>query len=178
MWKRLASKELFSHPRLTLIEDLVELPNGMETTYLRYKDTGNAVTILCRNEEGKFLLQREYSYPPNQILNQLPGGSIGLDEDPQEGANRELMEEAKLYAHSLRPLGEYLMDNRRYSARMFLFLATNLETRVLSEDPEEVFEHRWISEFEMDELVLKGEVLNVHTLSTWLFYKLKKETLG
>lgn len=59
MWKKLSSKDLFTHPRLSLIEDEVLLPNGLKTTYLKFKDDGHCgVTIIARNSEGKILLQK------------------------------------------------------------------------------------------------------------------------
>lgn len=39
-WKRLGATIIFEHPRLTLIEDVVSLPNGKTTTYLRFKAGG------------------------------------------------------------------------------------------------------------------------------------------
>jgi hypothetical protein len=35
MWKKLASKILLDHPRLKVLEDEVELPNGHTTQYLK-----------------------------------------------------------------------------------------------------------------------------------------------
>lgn len=34
MWKKISSKVLLEHPRLTVVEDTVLLPNGTEVNYL------------------------------------------------------------------------------------------------------------------------------------------------
>lgn len=174
MWKILSSKEVFSHPRLTLIEDEVVLPNGHKTSYLTFRNDGDCATIICRNDQGKILLQREYAHPIGQGLYQFPGGFVPRAEEITLGANRELMEEAKLSAKSLVVLGEYLMNNRRSSARMVVFLATDLEERGLAGDPEEVIESFWCTEEEIEAMIVRGEIINPHVLSPWTLYRLKK----
>ncbi len=173
MWQTLSSKEVFSHPRLSIIEDEILLPNGKKTSYIKFKENGNAVTIICRNQEGKILLQKEYSYPSNQDLYQFPGGAVPLDESIESGANRELMEEAKLFSHSLKLLGSYLVNNRRSNTKMFVFLATNTEERSLPEDEEEVIQSFWFDESELDRMIIDDKVINTHTLASWTLYKLK-----
>lgn len=172
MWQTISSKEVFSHPRLSLIEDEVVLANGKKAHYLTYKEAGNGATIICRDPERRILVQKEYSYPPNETIFQFPGGLVPRTEDAAIGANRELMEEAKLYANTLTPLGSYLINNRRTDARMFVFLATDLETRSLPEDDEEVLEHFWKTEQEIEVMMRTGELIQAHALASWSLYKL------
>jgi ADP-ribose pyrophosphatase len=87
VFRKQGSRVVLSHPRLTVVEDDILLPDGSASTYLRYATTGFAVTVLCRRPDGAFLLQREYSYPPNERLLQLPGGGRE-DEEPAQAANR------------------------------------------------------------------------------------------
>jgi 8-oxo-dGTP pyrophosphatase MutT (NUDIX family) len=174
MWQKLSSKEIFKHPRLTLIEDKVLLPNGKKTTYLRYKDDGScAVSIICKRDDGKILLQEEYSYPPNQKLLQFPGGKAAADEKPKDGANRELREESGLKAKKLTLLGTYLSQNRRSASKFFVFLGTDLVEAPLKGDEEEVIESYWFSESEIDQLIADDKILNAHVLTAWALYKAK-----
>lgn len=147
MWKTISTKEIFSHPRLTLVEDEVILPNDVQTKYLKYKnDGGSCVTIIAKDHDDKILIQREYSYPINQKLFQFPGGAVPADEKPEMGANRELMEEAGLKARNLKLLGSYLMNNRRSTMKMFVYLATDLTEKSLDADQEEDIENFWFPE--------------------------------
>ncbi len=173
MWQTISSKEIFSHPRLTLIEDEVLLPNGVKTTYLKFKETGNAATVICKDKNGKILLQKEFSYPLNQEIYQFPGGFIPKSEDIAIGANRELMEEAKLFSNSLTLIGEYLTNNRRSSSKMFVFLGQDLEKRALPGDAEEIIESFWLDEKEIERMIGSGEIINPHVLASWTLYKLK-----
>ncbi|MDP2669282.1 MAG: NUDIX hydrolase [bacterium] len=175
MWKTVSSKEVFNHPRLSLVEDEVILPNGIKTSYLKYKDDGRcAVTVIAKRNDGKILLQTEYSYPPNQKLFQFPGGLVPHDEKPEVGANRELMEEADLMSNNLELLGSYLVNNRRSAAKMFVYLATNLQEKSLDGDQEEDIESFWFSEDELARMIKNDEILNCHVLTAWCLYKIKK----
>ncbi len=171
MWKTLSSKEIFNHSRITIIEDKVLLPNGKETTYIKYAYKGDYVTIIAKNSEGKILLQKEYSYPPNQELLQLPGGGISINEDVLGGANRELGEEMDIKANNIKIIGKYLINNRRTKAYMWVLLAENLVINRVDGDMEENISPIWLSELEVDTLIRKGEVINSHTLASWCIYK-------
>jgi len=175
MWKTVSSKEVFKHPRLTLVEDEVILPNGIKTKYLKHKDSGGcAATVIAKKEDGKILLQKEYSYPPNKKLFQFPGGNVSDGEKAEDGANRELMEEADLKADKLELLGSYLVNNRRSAAKMFVYLATDLGEESLEGDQEEDIESFWFSENEIVEMIKNDEIENCHVLSAWSLYKIKK----
>ncbi len=173
MWKKLSSKILLDHPRLKVLEDEVELPNGHKTKYLKFDSTGNAVTIIAINKEGKILLQKEYSYPPNEDLYQFPGGSVPHGEELSEGANRELMEEADLKANNLVELGSYYMNNRKSNSKMYVYVGSDLQNESLPADLEEDITSYWFSENEIDELIKRGEIKNYTVLAAWSLYKLK-----
>lgn len=174
MWQTLLSKEIFKHPRITLVENEVVLPSGKETTYLTFADELNSAVIIFRDGEGKILIQKEYAFPLGKELLQFPGGGVYADEPIEVGANRELMEESKIYANTLVLLGSYLSNYRRSAARVHVFLGTDLEERSLPEDPDEFIENGWYTEAEIDELIRKGEVIQPHLLAPWMLYKLRQ----
>lgn len=174
MWKILQSKEIFTHPRLSLIEDDVELPNGSQTKYLKFKDEGNSVTIICIRKDNKILLQKEYSHPPQRKIFQFPGGFVPKEEDIKVGANRELMEEAGYRANELVLLGTYLLNNRRSSASMYVYLATNIIEEKIEGDIEEELENYWFNEQEIDNLIKNDKIENPNILASWSIYKSKK----
>ncbi|MFA4817095.1 MAG: NUDIX hydrolase [Parcubacteria group bacterium] len=171
MWKTASSKEIFNHPRLTLIEDEIILPNGHKISYLRFKDDGSCAVTIIAKRDGKILLQREYAYPPNQKLFQFPGGAVSANEKPEEGANRELMEEMSYRANKLELLGSYLIDNRRSAQKMYVFLGSDLVEESLEKDTEEEIESFWFSEDEIARMIKNGKIINVHSLASWCVYK-------
>lgn len=175
MWKKISSRELLVHPRLTVIEDEVLLPSGVKTTYLKFKHRTDAALVIAVRKDGKILLQREYSYPQNQELYQFPGGALELNENPEVGANRELTEEAKLRAQKLTLLGKFLLNNRRSTTMVFVYLGKCLkETLYLEKDPEEDIKSFWFSEKEIEDMIARNEIIIFPVLSAWSLYKVKK----
>ena len=55
----------------------------------------HAVVVIALNERQEILLQREYSYPSDKALWQLPGGGMLEDENVVTVANRELRTHSK-----------------------------------------------------------------------------------
>jgi ADP-ribose pyrophosphatase len=155
-------------------EDDVELPNGYRTTYLRFGDEDAAATVLCRDGAGRILLQRAYSYPPNQIMLELPGGLVPAGEDPAVGANRELMEEVGLRAGRLTLLGTFFPSNRRSARKTYVYLGEDLTEESLPGDPEEEIEVAWFTEDQVDELIRSGQVVNQSILAAWAFYRARR----
>ncbi len=175
-WKRLASKKLFDHPRITLYEDDVQLPCGLRTKYLHFSTREDAAMVLAVDTEGKFLIQEEYSYPPDEVLYQLPGGAVNKGESPEDGARRELAEEANLAAEKLEPLGWFYVHNRRSSQKMYVYLASNLSKTEAEKDPEELFEYFWFTEEDIDHMIATNEVRNYTLLAGRAQYKAYKKT--
>lgn len=171
MWKKILSKNVFNHSRLSLIEDEVLLPNGEKVKYLKFKDDGSCgVTVITKRKDEKILVQKEYSYPSNKKLYQFPGGMVLKDEDVLKGANRELMEESSLKAHNIKYLGSYLINNRRSTARMNVVLATELEEKSLEGDLEEDIENYWFTEKEILGMIKNNEIINSNLLAAWSIY--------
>jgi ADP-ribose pyrophosphatase len=173
-WKRLSSKLLFSHPRIQIYEDVVELPNGSQTHYLHFGDSVDSATVLAMNQEGKILLQKEYSYPSNECLYQFPGGGFQKDESPEQAGLRELSEEAKL-SGELTKIGWFHPDNRRKTSKMHVFVARNLSVKISQSDPEEAFEDFWLTPAEIETLIKNGEIVNYSTLAAWTLLKVSTE---
>ncbi len=169
-WKKISSKKLFSHPRLSLYEDKAQLPNGKIVDYLHFGDMPDTAMVIAKREDGKLLMQKEYSYPPDEVLLQFPGGVVEKGEDPETGAARELAEEGKLKG-TLQKIGWMYFNNRRTGSKMHFFVATNLEKLNLPADPEEFLEDHWLTEAEIDKLIATNEIRHYTALAGWTFYK-------
>lgn len=169
-WHKISSKVLLTHPRLTVVEDVVRLPSGNQTDYIHFSESHDAAMVLARNSEGKFLVQKEYSYPPDEVLYQLPGGAIESGETPETGALRELAEEASLHGE-LKELGWFYTNNRRSSQKLYVYLATELSTATADKDPEELFEDYWFTASEIEDLIRTNDIRNYTLLAGWAMYK-------
>ena len=169
-WKKLARKKLLEHPRLSVYEDHVELPSGHQTTYVHFGKSHDAATVIAIDDKDRFLVQKEYSYPTDTWLYQFPGGMIEPGETPEQGAIRELAEEAQVTG-DLRPLGWYFIEHRRRPSRFYIFEAQNLSETVSESDIEEEFETYWLTANEIESMIRNGEIVNAAFLSAWAIYK-------
>ena len=173
MWKRLKTTVLYKHPRLTLVEDDIQLPNGRVVQYLKFADGLDAVTIICI-KNNKLLVQREYSYPPNKVLLQFPGGKTEAGETLESAAKRELIEECGLSAVSLSPLGYFYTNNRRSKDKMHVFLASEVvEVAKKGGDLEESVEFQWVALKEFKNMLATGKIDNFSMLASWALYTAK-----
>lgn len=173
MWKQLNSEEIFKHPRLTLLEDEVELPDGSQTRYLTFAHANDSVTIIAQ-KDGQILLCREYSYPINEILYQFPGGAANVGEEPSKAAQRELEEETGYVAGKITKLGWYYTNNRRSKAKMYVFLAQDIrQGKKEGGDPEEDIESAWVAREQIDTMIQTGEIVNLSILAAWSLFCLK-----
>ena len=176
MYQRIASRLVADHPRCTLVEDTVVLPNGQHAPYLRQEGRLDAVGIIAVDAEGRILVERDYSYVPNVWLYQFPGGGMEAGETPEEAANRELREEVGLAAAMLTPLGSFYLQHRLSDARLHFFVGTDLMAQAAeTHDPYECgIETHWLTEGEVGALIAQGEVTNGPMLAAWSLYREKR----
>lgn len=165
-WTLIERRTLFNHPRMKIIEDTVELPDGKQTEYLREEPAiSHSVAVLAVNDDSQVLLQREYSYPPDEILYQLPGGAAKIGEDIIEAANRELSEESGYIGRDCQIIGSFYLNNRRSDRKQYVVLCRDLKMQKLQEDDEEFIESAWMSLDNLKSLVRDGKIENVGLLA-------------
>lgn len=166
MYKKLSTKVLLKHPRLTVEEDEIELENGQKSQYLRYGSGHNGVVIVARNADDQILFLHEYSYIPNRTLLQLPGGRIEDGEAVETAANRELQEEADYKATALKIAGYYFQHHRRNQSKAFAILASDLIVSKMDGESQEEITKVWIPIADIQSLVEKNEIVDSDTLAS------------
>ena len=91
-----------------------------------------AVAILAIDDEDNVLLVRQYRHPAEQLLLEIPAGTLGVDaktgaiEDPAKAARRELEEETGYRADSWQLLTSFWTAPGFATELMHLYLATDL----------------------------------------------------
>lgn len=104
--KKKSSKEIFKGRIVHLFVDNVLLPNGQESTREVVKHPG-AVAVIAVNKEGKLLLVRQYRYPLDGIIYEIPAGKLEPDENPDDSALRELEEETGCQCERLEKIASF-----------------------------------------------------------------------
>jgi 8-oxo-dGTP pyrophosphatase MutT (NUDIX family) len=170
-WKFISRKLLLDHPRLKIVEDVVELPNSQQIKYIRESPAGHrSVAVIAVNKNNQILIQTEYSYPPNEVLYQLPGGSVNQDEDIIVAANRELSEESGYVGSDCKFIGFFYTNNRRSDNRQYVVVCKNLKKQKLPQDNEEFIESEWIDPDKIKELIIAGKITNMNLLAAIQLY--------
>ena len=99
-WKILDSH--YIHPRFRI--DKVEVAGGrvFEPVVFEFRNWANVLALTKNNEA---VLVRQYRHGVREMLLELPGGVVDDDENPLEGAGRELMEETGYSAGTIVEVG-------------------------------------------------------------------------
>ena len=72
--------------------DIVQLQDGSES-FREVVDHSGGVCVLALDNERRVLLVRQFRYPHEKMLREIPAGKLELGEDPAQAARRELREE-------------------------------------------------------------------------------------
>lgn len=163
------SKIIFENSWLKFKRDEVELDNQkFERISIIHP---GAVVILPVDEQGKILLARQYRYPVNQILLELPAGRLDDHQNIENEAQRELQEEIGVKANNMVFMGEMLTAPGFTTERLYFFLAKELETAPLQADPGEIIEVVPLHLNEVLEMIKQGLIIDMKTIAAILKYK-------
>jgi ADP-ribose pyrophosphatase len=121
-WKIIESKSL--HPGIRL--DTCELPSGyvLDTHLLDYEDE---VMVFALTKNQEVVLIRQYRHGIQEVILELPGGSVDNGESPLEAAKRELMEETGYVSDTWIEIGLGSPNPAIFTNRIYSFLALNVE---------------------------------------------------
>ncbi len=180
--KQLKRTEIFDGVVLHVVKDDVELPNGRKSTREVALHNG-AVAIVALAENGDVVMERQFRYPFDEVILEIPAGKIEKNEtDPQKAAERELREETGITADSMRFIGYYYSSPAILSERIGLYLATGLHEGEREPDADEFLETERIPLKKLVEMVIDGQIPDGKTqaalLKVYCMLKLKAETSG
>lgn len=154
---RLSSQNPFKGRLLDVREDLVRLPNGKSATR-EYIVHPGAAAVVPLFENGDTLLVRQFRYPINESILEVPAGKLDRQEDPLSCAKRELTEETGYEAltwHSL----NWFHPGVGYSDEVIhLYLAEDLEHVGSNLDDDEFLEHLRLPFLDALELLVSGKI--------------------
>ena len=130
------SREIFDGVILHVFRDTVQLPNGHSATREVIRHVG-AVGVIPVTEDGKVIIERQFRYPLNRVITEIPAGKLdSFTEDRLSAAKRELEEETGYSAEEWIPMGDYYPAAAYCDERITLYLARGLTLgqRHLDED--------------------------------------------
>ena len=136
---KLSSEAIFQGRLLDVRKDEVELPNGKTSTreWINHPGAVCCVPIL---PDGKIALIRQYRYPVQEEMIELPAGKLDRGEEPEKCAVRELEEEIGYYPGKLTFLTHIHPAIGFANEKMWLYLAEDLEKMDSKLDEDEFLE--------------------------------------
>lgn len=120
------SKEIYDGVILHVFRDSVILPNGNETGRELIRHVG-AVCVVPLSDDGKVYIERQYRYPIDEVITEIPAGKLdSKSEDRLSAAKRELMEETGISADDWTDLGVYYPSPAYTDEKINIYLARGL----------------------------------------------------
>lgn len=134
---------------------------------------GGAVVVPV-TDDGKIVLVRQFRYPIQRILLELPAGKLEPEEDPMLCASRELTEETGYTAAKVEPLGFIFTSPGFCTEKIYMYVATGLTpgefNREEGEIGMEIHEH---TVEEIEKMIVDGIIVDAKTIGGIYQFKLK-----
>ena len=160
---QLSSGDIFEGKILHVKLDTVRLPNGAEATREIIRHVG-AVCVLPLTADGKVVVERQFRYPMNEVITEIPAGKLDSpDEDPFEAIKRELREETGATADKWTCLGPFYPAAAYSDERIWMYLAEDLHFGQQDLDKDEFLDVTLVPLEELVEQVMAGQIPDAKT---------------
>ena len=122
-----ATEDIFDGIILNVKRDTVRLPNGSSSTREVIRHVG-AVCVIPVTDDGKAIVERQYRYPFDTVITEIPAGKLdSKEEDRLSAAKRELREETGLTADRWTDLGGFYPAAAYSDEYISMYMARKLQ---------------------------------------------------
>ena len=165
--KMVSSETIFEGKIIKVTLDQARLPNGtLAAREVVYHPGG--VAVLALDKDNTVYLVKQYRYPIQQLLLELPAGKLdhGAEEDRLLGAQRELSEETGLEAAEWTYLGYTLASPGFCDEALHMYLARGLTRSPSHPDEDEFLDVVTMPFDQLVSQVMDGTITDGKTVST------------
>jgi ADP-ribose pyrophosphatase len=163
----LASERVYEGLILNLRVDEIRTSTGVEALR-EIVENGGAVAIVALDDQQRIVLVRQYRHAVRSLVIEVPAGKLDGDEDPLEGAQRELREETGFRAGRFERLGSFYPAPAWSTEFVYLYLATDLIPGPMHLEADEAIELLHVSLAEAIELIHSGAIIDGKTVAALL----------
>ena len=161
--RQTASELVFDGRILHLYRDDIELPNGKPADRELIRHVG-AVCVIPVTDDGCAVMERQYRYPVDEVVLEIPAGKLdSKQEDHEAAARRELQEETGYTAKELIPLGKFYPACAYSDETIWMYLAKGLELGERHPDEDEFLDVELIPLKDLVTEVLAGRIPDAKT---------------
>lgn len=166
--EKLTSQKVYDGNLLQVYRDTVSLPNDNESSREYICHVG-AVAIVPMLPDGKVIVERQFRYPLDKVITEIPAGKLdGKSEDRLEAAKRELREETGYTADEWIDIGDYYPAAAYSDERITMYLAKGLHKGQQELDEDEFLNIVAVDLHELVEQIMKGEIADGKTMAALL----------
>jgi ADP-ribose pyrophosphatase len=123
-WKTLSSKYISRHQYFTARVDQCEMPDGKIVDEYFVVELPESACALALTSNNEVVMTRQYRYPLDETMMELPGGFIDKGEEAVTGMARELKEETGYEFNNVQYLGKVAANPGVLNNYTHMFLAT------------------------------------------------------
>ncbi len=164
--KAVESKRIYEGKTISVRVDDVVFPDGKKSLR-EVCERVDAVAILPIDSDGKIYLEKQYRYPFDEEIYEIPAGKMDKvdGETPLECAVRELKEETGFTAGKIEPIGKIYPSPGFVTEILYLFIATELTEGDTDFDDDEYINLVKLSADEVKEMIVSGRITDAKTIA-------------
>lgn len=155
---KVSSKRVYDGEVLHIDEDIITIPNGKLASREIVRHIG-AVCIIPVTDEGNVIMERQFRYPVNRVILEIPAGKLdSKSEDHLEAAKRELREETGITADTWVDIGDYLPAPAYSDELITMYMAKGLHKGSQDLDEDEFLDVIEVPLKELFDDVMAGKI--------------------
>ena len=161
--KQITTKTVYTGRIVNVRNDVAELHDGSHVPREVVEHPGG-VAIVPLTARGEVLMVRQYRYPMEEELLEIPAGKLEACEDHADCARRELSEETGCTAGTLLYLGPIYPSPGFSREILHIYLATDLEYGEMHLDEGEFLSVEAVPLSELVDRIMSGELRDGKTI--------------
>lgn len=147
---------------INLRVDKALLPNGVHAKREVVEHPGG-VCVAALTEQNELLFVRQFRYPYQEVVLEIPAGKLSPGEDPLACGKRELKEETGAEAARYEFLGKLYPSPGYCGEIIYMYLAEGLSFGEMNPDEDEFLEVERIPLEKAVQQILSGEIVDAKT---------------
>ena len=160
--KKISSEALYTGKIINVRKDKILSPKG--ECYREVVEHPGGVVILPFIDKKNIILIKQWRYPTEQALIELPAGKLEYGEEPFPAAKRELTEETGYEANTWEDLGYIYTTPGFCNEKLYLYKATDLKFKATNFDEFELIETITVPFSQALEMIKKKEIIDSKTI--------------
>lgn len=160
--KKISSELIYDGRIFKVTRDEALLENG-KTAQREVVHHSGGVTVIPVTENNEILMVRQYRYPHEKAMLEIPAGKLEKGEKHYDCGKRELMEETGCTCKNYEYVGEVVPTPAYLTEVIHMYIATGLEFQGQNLDDDEFLEVEKVPIEKAVEMVMNGEITDSKT---------------